>query len=31
VLADDLTGRGHVTRVVGNRPPIYAIVPLDDN
>jgi hypothetical protein len=30
VLAEDLTGRGHVTRVVGNQPRIYAIVPLTD-
>ena len=28
VLAEDLTGRGHVTRVVGNEPRFYAIVPL---
>ena len=28
VLAEDLTGRGHVTRVVGNEPRVYAIVPL---
>jgi hypothetical protein len=28
VLAEDLTGRGHVTRVVGNQPRFYAIVPL---
>ena len=30
VLAEDLTGRGHVTRVVGDRPRVYAIVPLVD-
>jgi hypothetical protein len=30
VLAEDLTGRGHVTRVVGNEPRLYAIVPLAD-
>lgn len=30
VLAEDLTGRGHVTRVVGNEPRLYAIVPLND-
>ena len=30
VLAEDLTGRGHVTRVIGNEPRVYAIVPLDD-
>ena len=30
VLAEDLTGRGHVTRVVGDEPRWYAIVPLTD-
>jgi quercetin dioxygenase-like cupin family protein len=30
VLAEDLTGRGHVTRVVGTEPRVYAIVPLND-
>ena len=30
VLAEDLTGRGHVTRVVGDEPRFYAIVPLAD-
>jgi hypothetical protein len=30
VLAEDLTGRGHVTRVVGAAPRVYAIVPLMD-
>ena len=30
VLAEDLTGRGHVTRVVGAEPRFYAIVPLND-
>ena len=30
VLAEDLTGRGHVTRVVGDQPRFYAIVPLAD-
>ena len=30
VLAEDLTGRGHVTRVVGREPRFYAIVPLVD-
>ena len=29
VLAEDLTGQGHVTRVVGNEPRLSAIVPLD--
>jgi hypothetical protein len=28
VLAEDLTGRGHVTRVVGGQPRVYALVPL---
>ena len=28
VLAEDLTGQGHVTRVIGNEPRFYAIVPL---
>jgi len=28
VLAEDLTGEGHVTRVVGDQPRFYAIVPL---
>jgi hypothetical protein len=30
VLAEDLTGRGHITRVVGDQPRFYAIVPLTD-
>jgi len=30
VLAEDLTGRGHVTRVTGKEPRVYAIVPLAD-
>lgn len=30
VLAEDLTGQGHVTRVVGGTPRFYAIVPLTD-
>jgi len=30
VLAEDLTGRGHVTRVIGGEPRVYAIVPLTD-
>jgi quercetin dioxygenase-like cupin family protein len=30
VLAEDLTGRGHVTRVIGREPRVYAIVPLAD-
>jgi quercetin dioxygenase-like cupin family protein len=28
LLAEDLTGRGHITRVVGDQPRYYAIVPL---
>ena len=28
VLAEDLTGRGHVTRFIGSEPRFYAIVPL---
>jgi len=28
LLAEDLTGQGHVTRVVGDQPRFYAIVPL---
>jgi mannose-6-phosphate isomerase-like protein (cupin superfamily) len=28
VLAEDLTGRGHITRVVGPEPRCYALVPL---
>jgi len=28
LLAEDLTGQGHVTRVVGDQPRLYAIVPL---
>jgi quercetin dioxygenase-like cupin family protein len=28
LLAEDLTGRGHVTRVVGNQPRVYVSVPL---
>ena len=30
VLAEDLTGRGHITRVVGQEPRCYALVPLAD-
>ena len=30
VLAEDLTGQGHITRVVGSEPRFYAIVPLAD-
>ena len=28
VLAEDVTGRGHLTRVVGDQPRFYAVVPL---
>jgi quercetin dioxygenase-like cupin family protein len=28
VLAEDLTGQGHITRVVGSEPRFYAVVPL---
>jgi quercetin dioxygenase-like cupin family protein len=28
LLAEDLTGRGHLTRSVGSAPRFYAIVPL---
>jgi quercetin dioxygenase-like cupin family protein len=27
-LADDTTGRGHITRVVGSQPRIYVTIPL---
>jgi hypothetical protein len=30
VLAEDLTGQGHITRVVGDEPRYYAIIPLAD-
>jgi alpha-ketoglutarate-dependent 2,4-dichlorophenoxyacetate dioxygenase len=30
VLAEDLTGQGHITRVVGEQPRFYAVVPLAD-
>jgi hypothetical protein len=30
VLAEDLTGQGHITRVVSNEPRFYAIAPLAD-
>jgi len=30
VLAEDLTGQGHITRVVGAEPRFYAIAPLSD-
>jgi len=31
VLAEDTTGQGHVTRVLGDEPRFYAIVPLHDD
>ena len=31
VLAEDLTGQGHITRVVEERPRFYAIVPLAES
>lgn len=30
LLAEDLTGEGHITRVVGDQPRFYAIVPLKE-
>jgi quercetin dioxygenase-like cupin family protein len=30
VLAEDLTGQGHITRVVGEQSRFYAVVPLAD-
>jgi mannose-6-phosphate isomerase-like protein (cupin superfamily) len=30
VLAEDLTGQGHITRVVGDQPRFYALVPLTE-
>jgi mannose-6-phosphate isomerase-like protein (cupin superfamily) len=31
VLAEDLTGQGHVTRVIGDQPRFYALVPLAED
>ena len=28
MLADDTTGRGHITRVIGNQPRVYVTIPL---
>ena len=28
VLAEDLTGQGHITRVIGDQPRFYAVIPL---
>jgi quercetin dioxygenase-like cupin family protein len=30
LLAEDLTGEGHITRVVGDQPRFYAVIPLTD-
>jgi quercetin dioxygenase-like cupin family protein len=30
LLAEDMTGQGHITRVVGTEPRFYAVVPLGD-
>ena len=30
VLAEDLTGQGHITRAVGDQPRFYAVIPLAD-
>jgi len=30
VLAEDLTGQGHITRVVGDQPRFYAVLPLTE-
>ena len=30
LLAEDLTGQGHITRVVGDQPRFFAVVPLAD-
>lgn len=30
LLAEDLTGKGHITRVVGTEQRVYVVVPLDD-
>jgi quercetin dioxygenase-like cupin family protein len=31
VLAEDLTGQGHITRVVGEEERFYAVIPLEEN
>jgi hypothetical protein len=28
LLAEDLTGQGHITRVVGQQPRFYMVIPL---
>jgi hypothetical protein len=30
LLAEDLTGQGHITRVVGEQPRFYLVMPLDE-
>ena len=30
LLAEDLTGQGHITRVVGDQQRFYAVIPLED-
>ncbi len=30
LLAEDLTGQGHITRAIGDQPRFYAVVPLAD-
>jgi hypothetical protein len=30
LLAEDLTGQGHITRVIGTQPRFYAVLPLAD-
>ncbi|SVD86514.1 uncharacterized protein METZ01_LOCUS439368 [marine metagenome] len=29
ILAEDITGQGHITRVIGNEPRSLMLVPLD--
>ncbi len=31
LLAEDLTGQGHITRAVGEQPRFYAVIPLADD
>ena len=30
LLAEDLTGQGHITRVIGDQPRFYAVIPVAD-
>jgi hypothetical protein len=30
LLAEDLTGQGHITRVVGDQQRFYAVIPLEE-